>query len=68
MQSLTETDKAITVIVCPVEGTNLNAISAIAISYNLQDNDVNLEIRFLKGGFLTIEQATASMMIMNPGY
>ena len=67
VQSLTETDKAITVIVSPVEGTNRNAISAIAIPYNLQEEDVSPEIRFLKGGFLTIEQATASMMIMNPG-
>ena len=39
----------------------------IAIPYNLQDDDVSPDIRFLKGGFLTIEQAIASMMIMNPG-
>ena len=67
VQSLTETNKAITVIVSPVEGTNRNAISAIATPYNLQEEDVSPDIRFLKGGFLTIEQATASMMIMNPG-
>ena len=67
VQLLTKTDKAITVIVSPVEGTTRNAISAIAIPYNLQDEDESPEICFLKGGFLTIEQATASMMIMNPG-
>ena len=67
VQSFTKTDKAITVIVSSVEGSTRNAISEIAIPYNLQDEDVSPEIRFLKGGFLTIEQATASMMIMNPG-
>ena len=48
VQSLTETDKAITVIVSPVEGTTRNAISAIAIPYNLQDEDESQEIRFSK--------------------
>ena len=67
VQSLMETDKAIIVIVLPVEGTTWNAISAIAIQHNLRDKDVSLEICFLKGGFLTKEQATASMMIINPG-
>ena len=67
VQSLMETDKAIIVIVLPVEGTTWNAISAIAIQHNLQDKDVSLEICFLRGGFLTKEQATASMMIINPG-
>ena len=52
MQSLTETDKAGTVIVSPAEGTTRNAISAIAIPYNLQDEDESLEIRLLKRVFL----------------
>ena len=51
MQSHTETDKAITVIVSPVEGATQNAISAIAVPYNPQDEDICLEIRFLKGCF-----------------
>ena len=59
VQSLKETDKAITVIVSPVEGTNRNAISAIAIPYNLQEEDVCPEIRFLKADFLTIVRCGA---------
>ena len=48
MQSLTEADKAITVIVSRVEGNTRNEISAIVIPYNLQDEDESQEIRFSK--------------------
>ena len=52
---------------CQKNTTNIKKLMfVIANPYNLQDEDVSPEIRFLKGGFLTIERATASMMIMNP--
>ena len=54
VQSLKETDKAIPVIVLPVEGTTWNVISAIDIPCNLQDSSqssrrASQEIRFFKG-------------------
>jgi len=64
VQSLTKTNKAFTIIVSPVEGTTRNVISAVAIPYNLQDEDESPEIRFLKGSLLTIEQATESSIIV----